>query len=165
MSSRLHASSMNFLTSMIDISRLVEVKLESFYFGKLNKHLLFEIVTIIGHSTNLSSLIIYNRYCKYELYPFLNDLCSILPRQIKYLRLPINRLNQIEMIMKRCPYLSVIQVAISRSRFSKEVVDWFSENTLDSICRKQNSCDFIWIGKKKTNDIRYNPKRIKLNDD
>jgi hypothetical protein len=64
--------------------------IESYYFGKDNKDVLFHMIRLLQRSSKLSSLIIHSRFCKFELYPFLNDLCSILPREIKYLQIPIN---------------------------------------------------------------------------
>ncbi|UJR07083.1 hypothetical protein I4U23_011371 [Adineta vaga] len=162
---RFSVNSMEFLMSLIDISRLVEVKLESFTFNKLNKHSLFEAITIIERSPNLSSLIIRSRYSKSELYVYLNDLCSILPCRIKYLQIPVNQLHQVETIIERCPYLSVVKFEISRSKLSEQVIEWFTNNTINSVYRKRCGCDIIWIGKKKTNEIECNHKRIKLNDD
>jgi hypothetical protein len=156
--------SLQLLESIIDISRLVEVKLESHYFSKHNQKLLFDAVTMIEQSCHLSSLIIHSRYCKFAMYPYLNDLCSIIPRQIKHLQIPINQLGQIQTIFQRCSYLSVVQFEITRSSFSTEVIQWFTQNTIDSTFRRHSGCDIIWIGK-KTNEISVNHKRMKLTDD
>ncbi|CAF3171372.1 unnamed protein product [Rotaria sp. Silwood2] len=156
-------TSLEFLTTMIDISKLVEVKLESFYFNKFNQNLLFDIITILEQAYSLSSLIIHSRYSKYELFPFLNRICSIIPRQIKHLQIPINQLDLIEVILERCQNLSVIQFEISRLKFSQEVIDWFNQNTVDSTIRRRAGCDLIWIGN-KINHIENNHKRIKLNE-
>ncbi len=153
----------NYLPSIINISQLIEVKLESYYFGKDNKNILFDMINLIEGSSKLSSLIIHSRFCKYELYPFINELCSILPRQIKYLQIPIYQLEQIEIIFKRCQYLAFIKFEITRAKFSAEVVQWFQQKTIDSMFGRHNGCECIWIGK-KINQINENPKRIKLMD-
>ncbi|CAF1104696.1 unnamed protein product [Rotaria sordida] len=157
-------ASIKFLTSIIDVSQLVEVKLESYCFGKDRKMILFDMMTIIEQSYNLSSLIIHSRLSKYELYPFLDNLCSVIPRRIKHLQIPINRLDQIKIILERCQDLSVVQFAITRSKFSEEVIQWFTQNTIDSTFRRRDECNIIWIGK-KTNEISINHKRMKLTDD
>ncbi|CAF0890956.1 unnamed protein product [Rotaria sordida] len=160
---RTHLTSLEFLTSIIDISKLVEVKLESFYFNKDNQNLLFEIISILEQAYTLLSLIIHSRYSTYELYPFLNGICSIIPRQIKRLQIPINQLDQVGTILERCQNLSVIQCEITRLKFSQEVIDWFNQNTIDSIVRRHARCDIIWIGKKINHNMN-NHKRIKLDD-
>jgi hypothetical protein len=108
-------------------------------------------------------LIIHSRFSQFELYPFLNSICSIIPRQIKHLQIPINRIDQIEIILERCSYLVVVQFEITRSKISTEVIEWFKQNTIDSTFWRHSGCDIIWIGKKR-NEININHKRIKLND-
>jgi hypothetical protein len=152
---------MTSLSPIINISELMQVELEIDYFGKDNKNVLFHIIRLLKQSSKLSSLIIHSLYSKYELYPFLNDLCSILPRQIKCLQIPINELEQIELILGRCPYLSIIKFEISRRKFSREVIQWFEKNTIHSMFTRQNGYDRIWIGK-RINRINENPKRMKL---
>jgi len=156
--------SIKFLPSIIDLSHLVEIKLESYCFNKNNKKLLYDMIAILEQSFNLSSLIIHSRFSQFELYPFLNSICSIIPRQIKHLQIPINQTDQIEIILERCPYLVVLQFEITRSKISAEVVEWFKQNTIDSTFWRHSGCDIIWIGKKR-DEISINHKRIKLTDD
>ncbi|CAF1126692.1 unnamed protein product [Rotaria sordida] len=153
-----------FLTSIIDVSQLVEVKLEIYCLFDDKKTLWFHMMTIIKQSHNLSSLIIHSCLPKYELYPFLDNLCSVIPRQIRHLQIPINKLDQIKIILERCQDLSVVQFEITRSKFSEEVIQWFTQNTIDSTFRRRERYNTIWIGK-KTNEISINHKRIKLIDD
>ena len=156
--------SKDFLTSIIDLSQLVEVRFESSYFNKHNKELLLDMITIIERSCNLTSLTIHNHYCRFALYPFLHNICSIIPRQITHLQIPINQLDQIEIILERCPHLSIVQFQITRWKFSNEVRQWFTENTIGSTFRRHNGYDIVWIGE-KTNQIITNHKRIKLTED
>ncbi|CAF1369931.1 unnamed protein product [Rotaria sordida] len=156
-------SSLDFLTSIINVSKLVEVKLESYCFNQDNQNLLVKIISILKQAYSLSSLIVQSRYGKYRLYPFLNRLCSKIPRQTKCLQIPINQLNQIEIIFKRCQNLSVVRFEITRSKFSQQVIDWFNQNTMNSTFRRHNGCDIVWIGK-KINHIKDSHKRIKLDE-
>ncbi|CAF3864380.1 unnamed protein product [Adineta steineri] len=150
--------------SLIDVSRLVEVTLEKYSFDKGDEILLCEIIHFIEQLPNLTSLTIHNMFCKYEMYPFLDNICSIIPRQIKYLQLAISKLGQIKMILDRCQYLSVAKFETTRLKLSAEITHWFTENTIDSTLTRQNGCDIIWIGKRKSPMI-VNHKRIKLSDD
>ena len=111
----------------------------------------------------LSFISIYSNYCKYEFDSHLNHLCSIIPRQIKHLRIPVNELNQIEVIFERCQNLSIVQFEINRPKFSLEVISWFNQRTTNSAFRSHVGCDTIWIGT-KTNLIKENHKRIKLDE-
>ncbi|CAF3952343.1 unnamed protein product [Adineta steineri] len=156
--------SMEYFRSLIDVSQLVEVTLTKHYFNKSDEILLCEIVHFIERSPNLTSLTIHSSYCKYEMYPFLDNICSIIPRQIKYLQLAVNKLDQIEMILDRCQYLSVVKFETTRLKLSAEIIHWFTENTIDSTVTRQNGCNVVWIGKRKSPMI-FNHKRIKLSDD
>jgi hypothetical protein len=154
--------SINHLRSIFNVSQLIEVSFESRYFCKNNKDLLFALIKLIEQSSKLTSLTIHSRYWKSALYPFLNDLCSILPRQIKYLQIPIHKLEQVEIIFQRCHYLSIVKFAMRRTKLLREITEWFEQNTIDSMFRRQNGFSHIWIGE-KLNQINENPKRIKLN--
>ncbi|CAF1347143.1 unnamed protein product [Adineta steineri] len=103
-------------------------------------------------------------FCKYEMYPFLDNICSIIPRQIKYLQLAISKLDQIRTILDRCQYLSVAKFETTRLKLSAEITHWFTENTINSTLTRQNGCDIIWIGKRRSPMI-VNHKRIKSFDD
>jgi hypothetical protein len=155
--------SINHLRSIFHITQLIEVNFESRCFCKNNKDLLFAVIKLIEQSSKLSSLTIHSRYWKSALYPFLNDLCSILPRQIKYLQIPIQKLEQVEIIFERCHYLTVVKFATKRTKLSREITEWFEQNTIDSMFRRQNGFSHIWIGE-KMKQINENPKRIKLMD-
>ncbi|CAF4725063.1 unnamed protein product [Rotaria sp. Silwood1] len=156
-------NSLKLLTPIINVSKLVEVKLESHCFHKDNQNTLFDIISILEQAYSLSTLIVHSRYCKYELYPYLNRICSIIPRQIKHLQIPMNKLNYIEIILERCQNLTVVQFEITRSKFSQEVIGWFNQNTKDSTFQRHAGCDIIWIGK-KINHIEDSHKRFKLDE-
>jgi hypothetical protein len=153
--------SINYLRSIFNISRLIEVNFESHCFDYENKDLLFDVIKFIEPSSELTSLTIHSRYWKSSIYKFLNDFCLILPRQIKYLQIPINQLEQIQIIFERCHYLSIGKFETKGTKLSAEIAEWFEENTIGSIFRRQNGFNHIWIGK-KINQINENPKRIKL---
>jgi hypothetical protein len=153
--------SINYIRSIFNVSQLIEVQLEKYCFDGDNKDLLFDAIKLIEESPKLTSLGIHSRYLKSALYSFLNDLCSILPRQIKYLEIPIHKLEQVEIIFQRCPYLSIVKFETKGNDLSAKIAEWFEENTIDSMFRRYNECDYVWIGK-KLNQINENPKRIKL---
>ncbi len=54
---------------------------------------------------------------------------SILSRQIKYLQMSINQLEQIDSIFERCQYLTVVKFEVTQTQFSAEIVRWFEQKT------------------------------------
>jgi len=151
----------NHLQSIFNLSQLVEVYLESSSFDRTNKDHLFNVIKLIDQSSKLTSLTIHSRYWKSWIHPYLNDLCSILPRQIKYLQMPISEVKQIEMIFERCQHLSIAKFETIGRKYSSKIDEWFHQNTIDSTFRKQIRFTHVWIGK-KINSINENPKRMKL---
>jgi hypothetical protein len=75
--------------------------------------------------------------------------------------MPINQLEQVQIIFQRCPYLSIVKFATKGNDLSAKIDEWFEENTIDSMFGRHSGCDYVWIGK-KLNQINENPKRIKL---
>ncbi|UJR16553.1 hypothetical protein I4U23_003454 [Adineta vaga] len=157
-------SSIDLLHSIINISQLTEVKINKYYFNEKDRIPLCKLMEVLEKSPKLSSCLIYNRFCKYVMYPMLNDICTRIPRQIKHLQIPLNKLNQIEIILDRCPDLTFVQFDISRLKFSTEVNQWFADNTIGSSSSRHNGCSMIWIGQRK-NESSLNHKRIKLTDE
>jgi hypothetical protein len=159
--SNISINSINYIRSIFNVSQLIEVHLQYHSFYNDNKDLFFDVIKLIELSSKLTSFRIYNGYWIASIYPFLNDLCSILPRQIKYLQMPINQLEQVQIIFQRCPYLSIVKFATKGNDLSAKIDEWFEENTIDSMFGRHSGCDYVWIGK-KLNQINENPKRIKL---
>ena len=149
-------------SKMINLSQLIELKLESDSFNRDNQKVLCDMVELLKESSKLSILIIYSRHCHYEIYSYLNGIFPNLPSQINYLYIPIKEVKNIEMILERCAHLKVIQFPRKRTRISKDIEQWFEDNTSGSIFRRQKQCDTIWIGRIKQEN-HLNHKRIKVN--
>ena len=82
---------------------------------------------------------------------------------MNYLQIPIEKIEEIEMILERCQHLS-----IARIPQSMKIKQWFERNTSDSIYRKSNGFDIVWIGKKNNDDQKqdnFKCKRIKISED
>jgi hypothetical protein len=160
--SNISIDSINYIRSIFNVSQLIEVHLQYHSFNNDNKDLFFDVIKFIKLSPKLTSLTIYNDYRKPSTNQFLNVLCSILPRQIKYLRMPINQLKQVKIIFQRCPYLSIVKFQTKGKDLSAKITEWFEENTIDSMVPiRDDGFSHIWIGE-KINQINENPKRIKL---
>ena len=73
----------DYLPRIINISQLIEVKLESCSFTNVNENLLYAMLNLLNESSKLSSLIIHNAYCENRFYPLLDVVLQILPSRIK----------------------------------------------------------------------------------
>lgn len=124
-----------------------------------------DLGTFLEQAHNLSSLIIESSLSEYQVNHTFTRLCPIIPRRLKHLQLPINNLEQIKMIFERCENLSTIKFD-AKLKFSKEIIQWFNDNTINSTCKSSKRTINVWIGKKNIQLInsRTDNKRIKLTD-
>jgi hypothetical protein len=152
------------LSVFIDISKIVQIELTSDTFEEYNWDTWMNICIFLHQTQNLSSLAIWNISPSMKLNQSIDTICSIVPRHVKHLQMPIDNLNQIEKILKQCENLSTIKFDIDSSEFSKEIITWFSDNTINSTCSENDKIVFVWLGKKRIqmNRITINNKRIKL---
>ena len=114
---------MDFLGRIINLSQLIEVKLESYYLNNVNENHLYDMLKVLEQCPKLSILSIISDDDDDEIDPFLNKIISILPRQINHLLIPVKEMKQIEMIFERCPRLTVGQFSTER-RLSREITQW-----------------------------------------
>ncbi len=66
----------------------------------------------------------------------MNDLYSILSRQIKYLQMSINQLEQIDSIFERCQYLTVVKFEVTQTQLSAEVLGIIYFKGIDQSCQQ-----------------------------
>jgi hypothetical protein len=153
------------LSIFINIGQITQMELKSYFFDEYKNDTLIDISIFLGQAHNLSSLIIRSSLNEYRLPRIFDNIYSIIPRQLKHLHLPINSLDQMRMIIERCKNLSTIEFDI-KSKYSKEIMEWFNDNTIKSICKKDGRTITVWLGKKKIQsiDVRIDNKRIKLTD-
>jgi hypothetical protein len=152
------------LSVLIDISRIVSMKISSDNFYQYHQNTWMDISILINRAHNLSSLIIQNSFNIYESSQTIQNTHSILPRHIKHLQIPINHLNQIQMILKRCKNLATINFDIADVKFCKEVIQWFADNTINTSCQEGYKRVTVWLGKKniQSTELNRDSKRIKL---
>ena len=154
-------NSTNFLSKIINLSELIEVHLECDYLSLGDENLVCDILTQLGQSSKLSTLIIQSEFSPDSIYPYLKEICQTIPPKIKYLKIPIKTTKEIQFIVERCNQLIVLQFPWKHLIFSKEIVQWIENNLIGSIDPKSNQYDAIWIGKIKQT-IQSNTKRIKF---
>src|ERR1700677_1636656 len=90
--------SLQSISVFFDISRIVHMKIFSFYFNNYNQNTWMDIGIFIEQAHNLSSLIILSLN-KYILGQTIQNIHSIVSRHIKHLEIPINNLDQINTIL------------------------------------------------------------------
>jgi hypothetical protein len=157
--------SLQSLSIFINITQIVQIELNGYYFGRCTQDTLHDIGIFFEQAHNLSSLIIRNNSNEGEIFRSFENMYPVIPCQLKHLHIPINTVDQIKMILEKCEKLSTIKLDI-QSKFSKEIIQWFKDNTINSTCKKCYTAINVWLGKKKiqATDVRIDNKRIKLTD-
>lgn len=153
------------LSTLIDLSRLVEIEFKNCYPEPPDLDTLLDITTMIQRASNLSSLVIHHHFA-YGFNLSTADICHIVPPHLKHLQVPIDDLYDMEIILERCSHLSSIRCDIRQSKFSRQIVQWLAVNTIESTYRVNHSFVSVWLGRKSipSNDLTLNLKRVKLSE-
>jgi len=149
---------------LIDISRIVHMRIHNDYFIEYNENTWMDIGIFMEQAHNLSLLIIQLKFNLHFSDRITKNIYSILPRRVKHLEIPISNLEQIKMIFKRCENLSTIEFYYEDIKLGKQVTSWFSHNTTNTTCKESYGRVSVWFGKKKSqsNQVNIHHKRIKL---
>jgi len=124
-----------------------------------------DMKTFIEQANNLVSLTFHSSFYRYKSDLTIQNIHSILPPQIKHLRIPINDFDQINSIIQRCKHLVLIQFDIHDKHFSQQVINWFARYTINTTCQQTDGILTVWIGNRivQSTQICKHHKRIKLN--
>ena len=158
--------SLDSLSSIINLSQLVEIKLKSNFFRDYKMKILSAMTNFIQRAHNVSSLIIDNSSYRYRSNLTAENICLMVPRHVKYLEVSVRHFQDMKMIFERCQHLSCVQFYIRYSRFSPKIVQWLAENRICSTYRQGERQLTVWLGKIKIepNEMNVDHKRIKLTD-
>jgi hypothetical protein len=145
------------------------MKLKPYYNYSDGTFVFIDMSYFLIRACNLLSLIIeINNYDHgiYKRYKNIGHIYPICPRQLQHLQIPIDTLDQMKIILGRCENLSRIILDVE-STLTKEIIQWFDDNTINSECINGSGMVSVRIGKKKmqSTDDQVNHKRIKLIDD
>ncbi|CAF0987716.1 unnamed protein product [Adineta ricciae] len=166
--------SCKYLPLLVNLTKLVHLELSSFELVDWDKHLnrwKNQIGTRILQNIHLRSLLIHHKFNSLSRsLKVVETIHKLLPAHISYLQVPINDLNQIEIILERCHQLRCVlfEIKYCAEIKPKQVVQWFMENTKGSVSEIiTNDKILIWIGRRKiTNDedISHKHKQMKLTE-
>jgi hypothetical protein len=117
----------------------------------------FSGVTLYGEIL-ASSLIIHRCSYKYKTPETIDNIHLILPHHTKHLQIPVIDVNQIEPILERCKNLSTIRFDYNPMEpfwgdlagLFKKVINYFTENIINTTCQGREGIVVVWLGRKKT---------------
>ena len=138
--------SLQCLSMFIDISQIVTMKICSKYFNEYNQNTWMDIGNFIEQAHNLTSLLFECSFLTDTSSQTIENIHLILPRHVKHLQIPIDNLNQINIILERCTNLSTIKFIIEDPELSRKVVSWFLKNTINTTCQENYGWIAVWLG-------------------
>jgi hypothetical protein len=159
-------ASLDSLSSIVDLSQLVEIKLRSNFFGNYKMKILSDMAAFIHRTNNISLLIIDTSSYRFRSSLIVENICLMVPSHVKYLNVSVRHFQDMKIILERCQHLSCVQFSIQCSRFSPKIVQWLANNTIYSTYREDARKLTVWLGRFKieSNELNVNHKRIKLTD-
>ena len=105
----------------------------------------FEI--FFNQAQNLSELSIDDYFTGDISNEIIESMSYNRPRRLKHLQMPLNESRQIQLILERCKKLVTIIFFNKYEGISKNIIDWFADNTVNTTCHKGNSGISVWLGK------------------
>ncbi len=142
--------SLQSLSVFLDISRLVQIKLCSEFFDQFNLNAWTDLGNFLAQAQNLSSLIIQSELYVYQQCEMRNNICTILPRGVKHLGIPLVDMEKLKIILQRCENLSTIAFRIDNREFAQKAVSWFADNTINTTCQERYRTVSVWLGQTKS---------------
>lgn len=136
------------LSILVDISRLVRLTIHSNYFNEYNEKIWSDIEHFLKQATNLSDLVIQTSFDTHHSDRTIESLSTLLPCHIKHLEISIQNLKQIQAILCNCQQLSTITLNNYETKLYDEMIQWFEDNTIHSTCRISHGMISVWLGKR-----------------
>jgi hypothetical protein len=156
------------LSTLIDLSQLIQVELKSNDSRSYDGHIIENLATFIQQLPNVTSLIIDYKFCQYKGARYIQSIHSIIPHHVEHLELYVSNLDRMKIILEQFKHLSSItfKVAVYRN-MSAQVVNWLVENATDSTYRKGYNTVDVWLGKKRRQRKKFknDRKRLKRSDE
>ncbi|CAF1076684.1 unnamed protein product [Adineta ricciae] len=156
--------SLNSLSEFIDLSRLVHVKISNSYSHKITNHLLADIKHFLRALPNLTSLLIHSDFYLNKPFLTIEEVLAIIPSHVQYLQIPIDQIDQIDMVWQTCQNLSIIELQVNKYTLLSAIIKWFDKNSVNTICRYDRMAVVVWLGKRisPSSESDHRRKRIKL---
>ena len=163
---RIPSRSFQYLQEKFDLSQLIQINIECREFRRGDEHFYYHFLRFLQRSDKLTSFTLRIHNEESKIYPYVTMLISLLPRRMKFLKIPINETKQIPILLKRCPNLSIVKYSVKTFEQQFQMQQCFERCMSRSISKTLNRSQSIPIENKneEEEDIR-STKRMKTIDE
>ena len=158
---------MDFVSNLIDLKTVVQVKVLSALIRQCNPYMLADMTELLRQTSDLSSVdICFGFQCRKSNLTA-TQICSMIPSHVKHLAVSIKDLNEIKHIIERLEYLSSANFFYDYTHSWNEITPWLNTDRQGSSYEADSFSACIWLGKNNNqpNEIKIGNKRMKLNDE
>jgi hypothetical protein len=156
-----------FISTLIDLTRVVQIKLPSKLIYEAEPVMLAEITGLLKQTCNLSSLDLFMSYRYVTSKLSAEDICLITPSHVRHLSAPIKSFNEIKNVLERLEHLSSVKFDFQDNSPQYGFIKWLKERRKGSSYIIDSRFMCVWLGKKliEPKQINVGAKRIKLSKD
>ncbi|CAF3586915.1 unnamed protein product [Rotaria sp. Silwood1] len=157
--------SIQFISTFIDFSRLQQISIRLITVVKSKDNTVVNFGILLEQAGNLRSLTIRRGWGWYEYAEHLNGILSMLPGQLKHLRVDIRTTEQMKEVFQQISHVSSVAYRYTgweHLRFD-DFLAWLTEKGTDFTSITIGDELHMWLGKngRKPNEILYPNKRLK----
>ncbi|CAM4927705.1 unnamed protein product [Rotaria socialis] len=149
------------LSSLIDLSQLVYLKIDSSEI-RFNSDMMTGIASLLKQTCNISSLEIQFSFSQQNSAITAESIYSIIPTHVKHLRVTIyntHQLNTILELLKFNNHLSSVHFHVIQRQMFDKIIPWLVQNTNSMYRENRNSLE-VWLSKSiiQLNQITFSQK-------
>ena len=154
----------SFLSELIDLTTVVELKVTGRLVRKANPTILAEISHLLQQTCKLSSLDICDKFYMRMSTLTAEHLCPMIPRHLKRLVTPVKNLDEVEKILDRLDHLSSVYFSFAYIPRRDRNIDWLPQKKRGSTYAIDSFSLVVWLPNSNIPSIEteVGPKRMKL---
>ncbi|CAF4796823.1 unnamed protein product [Rotaria sp. Silwood1] len=152
-----------FISNLIDLTTVVEVKISSTLIQKSDPYMLSDMANLLKQTYRIASVDICSGFFSRKSSLTATEICSILPMHIKQLAASVKTFNEIKNIIERFQHLSNVKFYFDYTPYASEIFKWLDDKRKDSSYQVDSFSVCVWLGKNTTQmkEVKVGDKRIK----
>jgi hypothetical protein len=158
---------LSFISTLIDLKTLVQIKLTGTLIRHANTYMLADIANMLQGTCNLSSLDICYDFFSRKSRLTADDICSVTPSHVKHLAVSIKNFTEAQNVVKRLKHLLSANFYFDFISTWDRNIEWLAQGTQGSSCQIDGFSLRVWRGRSiiQPSNVTGGSKRIKLNND
>ncbi|CAF3108676.1 unnamed protein product [Rotaria sp. Silwood2] len=153
-----------FISNLIDLTTVVEVKISSTLIRKSDLYMLNDIANLLKKTCCISSVDICSGFFSRKSSLTATEICSLLPTHVKQLAVSVKNVNEIKSVLERFQHLSSVKFYFDYTPYWNEVTKWLDDKRKGSSYQADSFSIYIWLGNNtiQLKEVNVGNKRVKL---